>query len=64
MLFGIHPIFGWIACIVLLCITPRIQCPNCGGFVTVNYRICPFCRTGLAHPSSSGNTPFQTPPSQ
>ena len=28
MWFGVHPIFGWIACIVLLCITPRIRCPN------------------------------------
>jgi hypothetical protein len=53
MLFGIHPIFGWVTCIVLLCITPRIRCPNCGGFVTVNYRICPFCHAGLTQPPGS-----------
>jgi hypothetical protein len=47
MWFGIHPLFGWIACIVLLCLPPRIQCPNCGGFVAVNFRICPYCHAGL-----------------
>jgi hypothetical protein len=62
MLFGIHPLFGWIACVVLLCITPRIQCPNCGGFVTANYRICPFCRFGFTNPPSG---PFpKNPPVQ
>ena len=54
MWFGIHPILGWIACIVLLCITPRIQCPNCGGFVTVNFRICPYCHAGLDLQSNRG----------
>jgi len=47
MWFGIHPAFAWFACILLLCTTPRIQCPNCGGFVTVNFRICPYCHAGL-----------------
>jgi hypothetical protein len=52
MWFGIHPISGWIACIVLLCIRPQIQCPNCGGFVRVNFRICPYCHVELASPPS------------
>jgi uncharacterized membrane protein HdeD (DUF308 family) len=48
MLFGIHPLLGWIACIVLLCAPPRIRCSNCGGLVTVNFRICPYCHAELA----------------
>ena len=47
MWFGIHPIAGWIACIVLLCLPSRIRCPNCGGYVKVYFRICPYCHTGL-----------------
>jgi hypothetical protein len=47
MLFGIHPIFGWIACIILLCITPRVQCPNCGGFTWAHFRICPYCHATI-----------------
>jgi hypothetical protein len=61
MWFGIHPIFGWIACIVLLCITRRIRCQNCGGYVMNHWWICPYChvrfgeetsRTGQAPPPS------------
>ena len=61
MWFGVHPLFGWIACIVLLCITPRIQCPHCGGFVTVNFRICPYCHAGLDLQSSGACRPTQPP---
>lgn len=61
MWFGIHPLAGWIACIVLLCLPPRVQCPNCGGFVTVNFRICPFCHTGLDLRPSPFNRPVPPP---
>jgi hypothetical protein len=47
MLFGIHPLGGWIAFIVLACLPPRVQCRNCGGFVAINFRVCPFCRADL-----------------
>ena len=47
MLVGIHPIAGWIAFIVFACITPRIRCPHCGGFVKVHFRMCPFCHGTL-----------------
>jgi hypothetical protein len=43
MWFGIHPVLGWIACIVLLCLTPRVQCENCGGYVMNYWRVCPCC---------------------
>ncbi len=47
MWFGIHPVGGWIAFLVLSCLTPRIACPNCGGYVTVNFRICPYCQGAI-----------------
>ena len=53
MCFGIHPLGGWIAFIVLSCLPDRIQCPNCGGFVKVNFKICPYCRAGINPPPSS-----------
>jgi hypothetical protein len=43
MCFGIYPLGAWIAYIVFCCLKPRIQCESCGGFVTDNFRICPFC---------------------
>jgi hypothetical protein len=61
MWFGIHPILGWVACIALLCMTPRIQCPNCGGYVTVNFRVCPYCHAGLDLQSSRAERPAQPP---
>ncbi|MDP6633783.1 MAG: hypothetical protein QGG42_02715 [Phycisphaerae bacterium] len=45
MLFGIHPVGGWIAFIVLACVTPRVRCINCGGFFGIHFRICPYCQT-------------------
>jgi hypothetical protein len=48
MLFGIHPLGGWIAFIVLACLPPRVQCRTCGGFVAAQFRICPYCRSELA----------------
>jgi hypothetical protein len=48
MWFGIHPVGGWVAFIVLSSLAPRIQCENCGGFVKVNFRICPHCHVELA----------------
>jgi hypothetical protein len=51
MLFGIHPLGGWIAYIVLANLPPRTQCTNCGGFVTVNFRICPHCHSALTPPA-------------
>jgi len=47
MLFGIHPVGGWVAYIALSCQTPRIQCPTCGGFVKVNFRVCPYCHNEI-----------------
>lgn len=47
MLFGIHPMGGWIALIVLACLPPRRQCDNCGGFVESHFRLCPFCGFAL-----------------
>ncbi len=53
MCFGIHPIGGWIAFIVLSCLEPRVACAHCGGFIKVNFRICPYCHAELAKPVNS-----------
>ena len=50
MLFGIHPLGGWIAFIVLSCLQPRIACPNCGGFIKIQFRICPYCHGNVGGP--------------
>ena len=44
MLFGIHPLGGWITCIVLALCTPRVECASCGGYVKANFKQCPYCR--------------------
>jgi hypothetical protein len=43
MWFGIHPIGGWVAALVAVCLQKRRQCPNCGGFVEANFWLCPYC---------------------
>ena len=66
MLFGIHPIGGWVAFIVLSCLPGRTQCGRCGGFLSKNWRICPFCQTpvaamGMPYPPTATQPP---PPPQ
>jgi len=74
MWFGIHPLGGWIAFIVLNALTPRVQCLNCGGMVGANFWQCPFCHSPMPHAqgfqpgmqaggSPSAQTPGWTPPS-
>ena len=48
MWFGIHPVGGWVAFIVLSCLPPRIRCPACMQFISVKYRVCPYCRAPIA----------------
>jgi hypothetical protein len=43
MWFGVHPIGGWVAFIVMASLEKKIQCPNCGGYIGSNFRICPYC---------------------
>ncbi len=47
MLFGIHPIGGWIACLVLSLSPGKVECPTCGGYVRRNYRQCPHCHGAI-----------------
>ena len=47
MWVGIHPLFGWMAFIVLVCVRPKVQCASCGGFVTDNFIKCPFCHDAV-----------------
>jgi hypothetical protein len=53
MLFGIHPIGGWVACLVLALGKGNVECAKCGGYVKPNFRQCPFCQ---------GELPGQAPP--
>ncbi len=53
MWFGIQPLAGWIAWIVLACLRRRDQCKNCGSFHGSHYRICPYCLHEVEPPSAS-----------
>ena len=55
MFFGINPLGGWIACLVLALSRGKVQCPACGGYVKPNYRQCPHCHGALSAPSSAKN---------
>jgi Zn finger protein HypA/HybF involved in hydrogenase expression len=55
MWFGIHPVGGWIAAIVLMSLPARVQCRNCGGFVARYFRLCPHCHAELE--AQSGQMP-------
>ena len=44
MWFGVNPVGAWAAMIVMAALEKRNQCPNCGGFIASNFRICPYCR--------------------
>jgi hypothetical protein len=47
MWFGLHPVGGWVAFIVLSCLPPRIRCPACMQSVSVKYSVCPYCRASI-----------------
>lgn len=51
MWFGIHPVGGWIAFIVLSCLPPRAECQHCGGYVSAQFRLCPYCRHNMERSS-------------
>jgi hypothetical protein len=59
MLFAIHPLGGWITFIVLSCLPGRTQCVRCGGFLSRNWRIWPFCQTPVttSQPPLAGAPP-------
>ena len=65
MLFGIHPLGGWIAFIVLSFLPGRVQCPYCGGYVAANFRICLYCHRELPwqymYPGQPGYPPGYPP---
>lgn len=44
MLFGIHPLLGWIAFLVLKYgIDPRKQCDKCKESIKIDAQICRYC---------------------
>ena len=44
MLFGVHPIGGWIAFILLACLPRLKSCPQCAEKVKEGAKICRFCK--------------------
>lgn len=47
MWFGIYPVGGWIAWLILACLARRQQCRNCGGYLASHFRVCPYCSQGV-----------------
>lgn len=45
MWFAIHPVFGWIAVLVLNSAKTRKICPNCKETLKSHAKICPYCLT-------------------
>jgi hypothetical protein len=47
MWFGVHPIGGWVAFIVMASLEQKTQCRNCGGYIGSNFKICPYCHENV-----------------
>ena len=65
MWFGLHPLGGWIAFIVLASLPGRVVCGHCGGHVGRNFRVCPYCHTSMcpaSEPHSHAPAAEQKPP--
>ena len=43
MWFGIHPVSGWIAYLVLKSLPPLKECPRCAEKVKDHARVCAYC---------------------
>lgn len=43
MWFGVHPMTGWIALLVLYFAAPQKECPNCGEHSKPHAKVCPYC---------------------
>jgi hypothetical protein len=43
MWFGLHPVSGWIAAVVLMTLPALKSCPNCTEKVKFHARMCPYC---------------------
>lgn len=43
MWFGIHPVGGWIAFIVLASVAALRTCPECAERVAERAKLCPYC---------------------
>jgi hypothetical protein len=53
MWFGIHPLGGWIAFLVLASLPMRLVCGNCGGYVDGQFRLCPYCHASMSGPANA-----------
>jgi hypothetical protein len=53
MWFGIHPLSGLVALVVLLLVKPLSRCPRCGGRLPAQAAVCPTCEHDLAQPAGA-----------
>jgi hypothetical protein len=53
MWFGIHPLSGLVALVVLLLVKPLSRCPRCGGRLPAQAALCPTCEHDLAQPAGA-----------
>jgi hypothetical protein len=53
MWFGLHPLGGWIALVVLASLPARVVCGHCGGYVGGNFCLCPYCHAPLGPTGSA-----------
>jgi len=47
MWFGIHPVGALIVFIVLLCLKPLKECPQCLEKSKLHARVCPYCNSSF-----------------
>lgn len=53
MWFGIHPLSGLVALVILLLVKPVARCPRCFGRLPAQAEVCPTCQQDLAQPVST-----------
>lgn len=54
MWFGLHPITGWIAFLILRYLPPMKACAKCGENAKAHARVCPYCLTPFNPAELSG----------
>jgi len=63
MWFGVHPVGGWVAFLVIRnVVSRRARCQTCGKPQPVDAKFCATCGTPAASPGTSASLPVAAPP--